>query len=719
MTRMFFHLFLVVVCVFLTSCSNFGSEDEDTVSPSEIEGEIDDIEIESADAEENADELEDLDIESSDSSAVAGNSTQDAFEDIEEFNDGMVEAELSSEKSQTAAVSEPADEFDDLDLEAAPVDTSPAVVEAAPSPEIAVPAVAVSDNKITNLEYKSQKSGGSVVISALSPFQYQVREEPEFNQTIIEIADVYLPDQFKLPYIAKDFEQAVATVNAYQNSGSSTARFVIQYKSRLKPSIQMVGNELMVMNSGISSSTYANSVSGQGQPSAKNITIEMQNIEIQDLISYIADEVGINVIIDNAVKGQTSVKLKETPWEEALSIILKTNGLSYERRGNILRIAQTAELTKEFENEANRLVAQDKANSAAQARSVKVIPVNYANLDDLVLQVKPFMSEKANVIVDKRSSSIILNDYDAPLARAEKLIQSLDVQPVQVLIEGKIIEASDSFSREFGIRWGQSGGSSGSGGQKLNFNQTIRPDRNPSSFSGGYLADLTFGTFDGIGDITANLAIYESEEKIKILSSPKIVTLNKEKALIESVTQVVNLQRVVVPNVGIQVTPNFQDAKLSLGVTPQVSFNSDLILDLEVSRDVPGSPIGDETASRAVDKRTAKSKVIVKNGESLVIGGIYSQEEQLLEGGVPLLKDIPILGYLFKTKRREMNKTELLIFLTPKILNPENMLRTTEISSSGKIVKSQSESQNLQKNEFSDEAGEGSSGEVIDEVESL
>lgn len=719
MTRMFFHLFLVVVCAFLTSCSNFGSDDEDTVSPSEIEGEIDDIEIESADAEENADELEDLDIESSDSSAVASNPPQDAFEDIEEFNDGMVEAELSSEKSQTVATSEPAGDFDDLDLETAPVDTSSAVVEAAPSPEIAAPAVAVSDNKITNLEYKSQKSGGSVVISALSPFQYQVREEPEFNQTIIEIADVYLPDQFKLPYIAKDFEQAVATVNAYQNSGSSTARFVIQYKSRLKPSIQMVGNELMVMNSGISSSNYASAGNGQGQPSAKNITIEMQNIEIQDLISYIADEVGINVIIDNAVKGQTSVKLKETPWEEALSIILKTNGLSYERRGNILRIAQTSELTKEFENEANRLAAQDKANSAAQARSVKVIPVNYANLDDLVLQVKPFMSEKANVIVDKRSSSIILNDYDAPLARAEKLIQSLDVQPVQVLIEGKIIEASDSFSREFGIRWGQSGGSSGSGGQKLNFNQTIRPDRNPSSFSGGYLADLTFGTFDGIGDITANLAIYESEEKIKILSSPKIVTLNKEKALIESVTQVVNLQRVVVPNVGVQVTPNFQDAKLSLGVTPQVSFNSDLILDLEVSRDVPGAPIGDETASRAVDKRTAKSKVIVKNGESLVIGGIYSQEEQLLEGGVPLLKDIPILGYLFKTKRREMNKTELLIFLTPKILNPENMLRTTEISSSGKIVKSQSESQNLQKNEFSDDAGEGSSDEVIDEVESL
>ncbi|MCC6137243.1 MAG: type IV pilus secretin PilQ [Bdellovibrionaceae bacterium] len=723
---MFFHLCLVFMFVSLTSCSMFDSED--TVGASEIEGEAANIEIESSDTGEDLESFEDLDIESADASAkktdgtqASGGTSDDSFNDIENFNEGMIENELSDENIATSsiesnepsqAVDAPAGEVEDLDLEVANLEPS---VESASAAATKSASVSTSGNKITNLEYKSEQSGGSVVISANSAFEYQVRDEPEFNQTIIEIADIELPDRFKLPYIAKDFEQAVATVNAYQENGSSTARFVIQYKEKLKPAIQLVGNKLMVVNSGVSS-VVAGTRSGKAD--GKKISIEMQDVNIKDLIYFIADEVGVNIIVDDNVTGVANVKLRDVPWEEALSIILKTNELAYERRGEILRVAKISSITKEFQDEAARLEAQDIAVRASQSRAVKVVPVNYANLDDLITQVKPFLTPTGQVIIDKRSSSIILNDFDGPLKRAEKLIKSLDIQPVQILIEGKIIEASEDFSREFGIQWGHGGGTVDAGSQALSFSQSIRADRSPNNVAGGYVTDLTFGTFDALGEITALLAIYEREQKVKILSSPKIVTLNKEKATIETTTQVPNVQVQVVPNVGTSTTVVFQDAKLSLAVTPQVSFNSDVILDLEVSRDVPGPTVG-TNGSRGINKRFAKTKVVVKDGQSLVLGGVFSQDENYLEGGLPFLKDIPVLGYLFKTKSKEILKSELVIFLTPRILNPENMLRTTEISSTGEVVKSPSEAGGSATPASGSSPAGDSSDEIESEVESL
>jgi type IV pilus assembly protein PilQ len=719
MTRMFFHLCLALVFISATSCSIFDSEDE-SVTASEIEGEAENIEVESADNSDQDESFEDLDIENANATAKtegdgAAAATDDSFGDIENFNEEQIGSELSNENIANANTLEnepnpvePTTDTEDLDLEVANLE---------PQPETTAPVAAAtsgsSGNKITNLEYKSQDSGGSVVISATAPFEYQVRDEPEFNQTIIEIANVELPDRFKLPYIAKDFEQAVATVNAYQESGSSTARFVIQYKDKLKPGVSLEGNKLLVTNSGISSTTEVVAASKPNTASGKKLFLEMQDINIKDLIYYIADEVGVNIIVDDNVTGTANVKLKDVQWEEALSIILKTNGLAYERRGEILRVAKIESITNEFTAETRRLEAQEAALRSAQSRAVKVIPINYANLEDLAGQIKPFLTATGNVIVDKRSSSIILNDFDGPLKRAEKLIKSLDIEPVQVQIEGKIIEASEEFAREFGFRWGQSGGLLDVGSQTARFSNNISADRGVGS-AGGYLGDLRFGVIESIGNITAAMSIYEREQKIKVLSSPKIVTLNKVKATIESTQPVPIFTTVLVAGAGSQNQVTFTDAKLSLDVTPQVSFNSDMILDIAVSRDIPGPAVG-TPPSRGLSKRNAKTQVIVKDGHSLVLGGIFSQDETFTEGGVPLLKDIPVLGYLFKTKTKEVSKTELVIFLTPKILNTESMLKTTEISSTGEVVQSPNETSKSS----SSEATEKSSEEIESEVESL
>ena len=293
MTWMFRYSIGLLFLLFLTSCSLM--ESETSSEPSEIEGELasfeDDSASEDSDLESDSDtaELEDLDLETADSAseaepsedAVTENATEkskDSFADIEDFNEDLIEEELSEEDLPASNLADIEEiEGEELDVEAAePMavaseETTPPPVETTPEAQQELVSIPAS-NQITNLEYKSQDAGGSVVISAERPFEYQVRDEPQFNQTIIEALDVQISPRFKQPYIAKDFGQPVATINAYQEKSSNVATIVIQYKAATKPQISMIGNSLMVSSGGVSSeaATYAASAD------AKDGTIKPQ-----------------------------------------------------------------------------------------------------------------------------------------------------------------------------------------------------------------------------------------------------------------------------------------------------------------------------------------------------------------------------------------------------------------------------------------------------------
>ncbi|MBY0383962.1 type IV pilus secretin PilQ [bacterium] len=705
MTRMLLCCIGLLFLVSLSSCSML--ESESPQAPSEIEGELANLddgggeESESL-AEESSDDLEDLDIESAsteESPAVAKND-DGSFSDIENFNEDLIEEELSNEdldKTNLADIEEiPNKENiqekaqnnnleEDLDLETADVAPAP---ETTPAPVVTAPVeettVAPPTNAITNLEYKSQDSGGSVVISAQRPFEYQVREEPEFNQTIIEALDVNLAPRFKQPYIAKDFGQAVATINAYQERGSNVATIVIQYKEAMKPNISMVGNSLMVQSGGVHSSKpsyvanadatsagtensiISSSLSVPGED--KRINIQLDDIPVSDLIKLIADEIGFNVIVDEDVTGKVNnVKLIDVPWKEALSSILGAQGLAYERKGQIVRVATVGKLTKELNATKERLDAELGARTAASTMTIKVVPVSYADITSLVNQITPVLTpSKGKVTPDMRSSSVVIYDLEDNVKRAEQIIRSLDVKPIQVLVEGRIIEAKSDFLKQFGINW-NAGLSPGSTNATVGI-QGIA-GKGPGTFAGGGLGNVSFGTVGGLDSLSSALAIYEQEEKIKILSSPRIVTINKEKALIQQ-TEQVPIQTVTATQGITQTTVSFRDVILKVEVTPQVTFQADMILDIAVRRDIPG---GDVSGSRAINTREANAKVLVKDGQSVVMGGILSMDDVLNEGGIPWLKDIPILGYLFKTKTKQVIKNELVIFLQPKILNNDTM----------------------------------------------
>lgn len=711
MTRMFLHLLLVISFSFITGCTLFKSDNR--IGADELDGDIQVVEG-SGELADDFSEFDDLSLDDAsldDASLNSGDLDSDGadtFSDIEEFNEDLLEGELSDADLGTGSPPVMSDSASDdaflagdgeFDIESAPPVAPIEPAPVAPLEEdfmeqdiIAVeqdaPIVPEADyfpteapvggtgNRITNLEYKSYESGGTVVISAEAPFTHQVREEPEFNQVIVEVADVILPESLKRPYIAKDFGQPVATINAYQDPGATTARFIIQYKNPMKPAVQKEGNKLLVMSSGSASQTISSGIDEVGSGKAKRVTIHVDDVEISEVIKLIAAESRVNIMVDSDVKGSTTVRLSDVPWDQALMTILKSHGLGYRRQDNILRIASQEKLAKEAENYNKQVSNEIDAKRQTEGRRVRFFPVNYADVEELIKQVQPFLTKDGKVSSDKRSNSLVVVDFVDVLDKVKKVITALDTTPLQILIEGKIVEAQEDFKHEMGMNLRAT--NSVSIGSQL-ATATMSTSNPLGTVSGGMSGTITAGTFDVLGDLTATLALRESENKVKVLSSPRVMVLNKEEATISQVRQVPVISITPVANAGQplqQVT--FQDITLSLKVTPQIAFNGEVLMDVDVQRQIAGQPT--ETGALQVESRSAKTKVLVPNGKTMVIGGIYQNDIVETETGVPYLKEIPILGYLFKSKSKNVIKNELLIFLTPKIVNPEIMKQAFTMS---------------------------------------
>lgn len=621
-----------------------------------------------------------------------------ANDELDEFNDDFAVDDSFADNSTTEEFVQDAQPMDE---EFAAVD--PVVDEPAPNqPIIDVPAespsAAVSGNQVTNLQYKAFENGGTVVIETQSPAQYEKIVDTDLNQIIIQVNDVTLPERFKRPYVTKDFKQDIATINAYADA-SGAARFVIQLKRPMDPLVQQEGASILVMTSSGDSMMAEASVAPQegslgeedgqmamSQPSesdldasfggvdksgasmnqsaftGEKINLEFIDTDVREIIKVIAERSGVNLIMDQDVKGSTSIRLREVPWDQALLVILRSQGLGYVKQGNVLRIAQQSKLSQEAEAVSKQIKSEKEAKLLSGGIKVKYLPVSYGKVSELALKLKDFTSKEGKIAFDDRTSSLVITDYGEYIARISELVKALDTAPMQVEIESKLVEAREDFLREAGINWDFTGADFPIGAQTGN----ARPSFNTNLPSQGFSLDLDVGVFDIFGDLSASLSMFESDNKIKVLSQPRIVTMNKVEAEIEQVTQVPIRQVVINPGAPAVENFTFQDLVLGLKVTPQITFNGDVILDVELKREFAGSLNTD--GSRELNKRRAKSTVMVKNGKTVVIGGIYQMDEGDLEDGIPWLKDIPLLGYLFKKTRVEKIKNELLLFLKPKIL---------------------------------------------------
>ncbi len=663
--------------------------------------------------------------------ADADQKKQDPLEQSVASENGSAPAPTPEPMPDTA--SQPTDELT-LDAEPAPpadqtaaapppdiiADPSPS----APVPEEAPPAETSSSQmaKITNIQFKANDNGGTVVIEASGPISYTTRTNSDQNQFVVEIPNSTLPAKLKRPFNTRDFGGNVGSIDAYQAAGSTTSNVVIQLRPGAPaPIVQQEGNALLVMtNSGSNESPVAagntnSDQGGGGSPPAvvsqqggtqeegailpgRNleeflsgnqkyygtpIFIETDDMDLRSALRFIADESGANLVISDEIKGNISLKLRNVPWDQALVVIMKAKKLGYTRQGNIIRISPLTDIRAE-EEEAQKAAASRRTLASLK---VRMFPVSFAKMDDLAKQIQPFLTkDRGQVVGDGRTNALIVTDTEEVLEKVEKIVRSLDIPPAQVLIEGKIVEARETFNRTMGLDWSLGGRSlklsDGSAGP-VNLTPSLQL-RNNGVAGNPFGFGLTVGTLDVLGDLNAFLSLGEREDKVKVISSPRILALHNEPAEIVQGSEQPFVS-ITTANGTTTKSVNFKPIRLKLNVTPQITADNSVIMALDVLREFAGAKVDNDTGAAPVNQRSAKTKVLVQNGQTAVIGGIYQADESNVEGGVPYLKDIPVLGYLFGYTEKNKDKTELLIFLTPRVLASAKGQQTAPVDMGGAV----------------------------------
>ena len=419
--------------------------------------------------------------------------------------------------------------------------------------------------------------------------------------------------------------------------------------------------------------------------SGRRINIDIKDGDIHNILRLLAKEGNVNIVTSDDVKGTVTVHLKLVPWDQALDIILRTKSLGMVREGDIIRVAPAKTLAEERDL---ALRAQEVKEKLKPLR-VKLISVNYASASDLLPRVRSVLSERGKAEFDKRTNTVIVNDVIENVEAAEDIISRLDTQTPQVLIEARIVEVNTVNVRQFGIQWGGQallspalGNETGlrfpsvvglrggaddiqtpSGGTATTPNFIVNLPAQAGGGSGGVLG-MTFGSIDGAFNLNVRLSALENRGTVKIVSSPKITTLDNKKA---TISQGVSIPISQVSAAGTQTV--FFDADLKLEVTPQVTQDGNIYLQLLVENNTPDFQNVGARGDPTILKKEAETELLLKDGDTTVIGGIYSSNAGTNTSEVPYLASIPILGALFRNYQENDRRTELLIFITPRIVN--------------------------------------------------
>jgi type IV pilus assembly protein PilQ len=424
------------------------------------------------------------------------------------------------------------------------------------------------------------------------------------------------------------------------------------------------------------------------------VDFDFKDAPIHDLLRILADTGHVNIVVPDTIDAKVTVRLKRVPWDQALEVILASHGLWYRREGNLYRIATRKEIDTEDQEEAARREAAVKAEAPAP----QVITLNYANAGELKAKFEGMLSPKGHIEVDERTNSLIVNDIAGNREQIRALARGLDTQTPQITIEARIVEARSTFVRQFGVQWGGRALAGAAGGNATGLvwpssigiqggnvdAQTISTGvAQPSDFAvnlpaavgtgeGGALG-LSLGSVGGNFNINLRLSALEDEGTVRIISAPKITVLNNKEA---KISQGVSIPISVVSAAGTNT--QFVQADLALTVTPYVSQEDCAIaMNLLVTKNEPDFVNVGARGDPTILRKEARTQMLVKDGETSVLGGIYTRNSGLAYKKIPFLGDLPVLGWLFKNRRENDDRTEILVFITPKITNKAS-LRCTQ-----------------------------------------
>jgi type IV pilus assembly protein PilQ len=562
-------------------------------------------------------------------------------------------------------------------------------VAAAPAADSASP---TGMRSITGVDFRRSPDGAGRVIVQLSDPATPASLRQEGNRVIVDFTGVQLGEQFMKRYDVVDFATPVTLVDAMRVGDN--ARVVVTASGDFEQLAYQTDNQYVV------------EVKPRAKPTAvamkdkeytgERLTLNFQDIDVRAVLQLLADTSGQNIVVSDSVKGRVTLRLQNVPWDQALDIVLRTKGLDMRRKDNVIIVAPQAELAA---NEKAELAAQKDIQELAPLRT-EFLQVNYAKASEIARLVKSagggsLMSARGNVTVDDRTNTLLVQDTAEQLTAVRTMVATLDIPVRQVLIESRIVIVNDDFLRELGVRAGFTRVSddindlmaiSGSA-QSTDVMMGSVLD-NLASTGQPFPVEVPFGNFDrynvnmpvanpagrialSILDfddylIDLELSAAQNESRGEIKSTPRVITANGREAIIEQGVEIPYQES----SSSGATTTQFKKAVLSLKVTPQITPDDRVILDLTVSKDSIGQLVPSATGGfvPSIDTRNIQTQVLVKDGQTVVLGGIMETERRDSERKVPLLGDVPVIGNLFKTKSKTNNRDELLIFVTPKIL---------------------------------------------------
>ncbi len=402
----------------------------------------------------------------------------------------------------------------------------------------------------------------------------------------------------------------------------------------------------------------------------RKISLDFQEAEITNVVRLIADVSSLNFVMGDDVKGKITVKLNDVPWDQALEIILEIRNLGMERQGDIIRIATLSNLTKQRNEKAEARATKIRA----EALLTRVIYINYAEANKLQSLLSKLLSTRGEIMVAKRVNALVVKDILGNLDQVEQMVKRLDTKTPQVLIEARIVEVQPTFKRSLGVQWGadfktNSGGNSigigtftGPGSGVFNPVPDFAVNTPAATSLGG--VGFSFGRFtESPFQLDLRISAGESQEMTRIVSTPKIMVLDNHEALIKQGAKI----PFQTSSANGGTNTRLVDANLELKVTPHISQDGGILLELNLTKNQPGPPIQGATQPSIFQKEVS-TQILLMDGETMVIGGIYETQKTESESGIPFLKDIPGVGWLFKNKEESETTTELLIFITPTVM---------------------------------------------------
>ena len=557
---------------------------------------------------------------------------------------------------------------------------------------------------LKDIDFRRGSDGAGRVVVDLPNNQVGVDIRQQGQSLVVEFLRSTVPDNLRRRLDVTDFGTPINTVTTTQSG--DRVRMLIEPRGNWEHSAYQSDNQfvLEVRAQKVDPNKLTQGVGYAGE----KLSLNFQNIEVRALLQVIADFTNFNVVTSDTVTGNVTLRLKDVPWDQALDIILQAKALGLRKSGNVILIAPKDEL-----NAKEKIELEAKASVASlEPLRTQSFQLNYAKAEDVAKGLtgqgsssggggsnSRIISARGSVISESRTNQLFVSDIPSKLEEIQTLISKIDIAVRQVQIESRIVVADDSFGRSLGVRLGGAdlrgvnGGTPGYGvgggnrvaiggnlnavgattlqnGSNVSFSDTNFVNL-PATGQGGFApASFALSLFSATANRFLNLEIsaLEADGKGKIVSSPRVITADQQKAIIEQGEEIPYQVQTSSGANAIQ----FRKANLKLEVTPQITPEGNVILDVDITKDSRGLSA---PAGFAINTKHVKTQVLIENGGTVVIGGIFEQNEREDVSKVPFLGDIPYLGNLFKTKTKSSSRTELLIFLTPKVVTDRTAIR--------------------------------------------